>query len=430
MGFEVVTCSSSRSTRPTITMLMLPPIVPSLKRLETWRTHKQDWLNLLNTDQVWIRLHSMDSGSSCCWGKITFCKITALYQSNKESWQLAFSSLWNGSTQINPRQQLGEVSSISSKSAHMLIDFMIPVILTPSLFECEYETLYDQDRALSHQLEVFEWKVSVFVSRHKPLWALDHLNCVNVSSWIHQKNKGSWLHPSNLPGHRWFLPNALLYLRVFSHKWILRTCFYITVFFLITVNEKEIYYFHSWVKLKSTSWGFYGPVQIHWRSVLNEQDNTLRHPCREWHANLFWCYQWDIAAAPAVSNSVTWIFNHQSEQFGLWKWALLLLLTFPIFLFRAPRIPEVPLTERGPFPALQKHLYAFPMFPAFALPLPLINENTRGCGLLSIWVEIQGLRGNRNQPVRLRCPWTSKLDPQKSAGIRNYFVFMPLKGND
>lgn len=34
-GFETLTCSSSRSTRPTITMLMFPPIVPSLKRLET-----------------------------------------------------------------------------------------------------------------------------------------------------------------------------------------------------------------------------------------------------------------------------------------------------------------------------------------------------------------------------------------------------------
>lgn len=51
-------------------------------------------------------------------------------------------------------------------------------------------------------------------------------------------------------------------------------------YFLIMINEKEIYYFHLWVKLKSTSWGFYGPVQADWRSVLNERDNTLRHPCR------------------------------------------------------------------------------------------------------------------------------------------------------
>lgn len=136
------------------------------------------------------------------------------------------------------------------------------------------------------------------------------------------------------------------------------------------------------------------------------------------------CFQ--FSPPPALTR----ICSHQSEQFGLWKWALLLLLTFSIFLSQAPRIPQVPLTKRRLFPALQKHSHVFPMFPAFALPLPLINENTRGCSLLSIWVEIQGWRGNQNHPVRLRCPWTSKLNPQKSAGIRNYFVFMPLKGND
>lgn len=33
----MLTCSSSKRTRPTITMLMFPPIVPSLNRLETYR---------------------------------------------------------------------------------------------------------------------------------------------------------------------------------------------------------------------------------------------------------------------------------------------------------------------------------------------------------------------------------------------------------
>lgn len=53
-GCEVLTCSSSRSTSPTITMLMFPPIVPSLKRLDTWRRHKEmcvhegmkDWMRI------------------------------------------------------------------------------------------------------------------------------------------------------------------------------------------------------------------------------------------------------------------------------------------------------------------------------------------------------------------------------------------------
>lgn len=193
-------------------------------------------------------------------------------------------------------------------------------------------------------------------------------------------------------------------------------------FFLIMINEKEIYSFHLWVKLKSTSWGFYGPVQTHWRSVLNEWDNTLRHPCRNDIQTSFDAISEILQPQPLFPIQPpphSWISSHQSEQFGLWKWALLLLLTFSIFL---SRIPQVPLAKLGPFPALQKHSHAFPMFPLFplfALPLPLINENTRSCGLLSIWVEIQGRRGNWNHPVRLRCPWTSKLDPQKSAGIRN-----------
>lgn len=32
-----ITCSSSRRIRPTITMLMFPPMVPSLNRADTWR---------------------------------------------------------------------------------------------------------------------------------------------------------------------------------------------------------------------------------------------------------------------------------------------------------------------------------------------------------------------------------------------------------
>lgn len=81
IGLEVVTCSSSRSTRPTITMLMLPPIVPSLKRLETWRRHKHNLLYSSDLDSIALQ---WTWGHPAALGKeLSLQKITTLCENSK-----------------------------------------------------------------------------------------------------------------------------------------------------------------------------------------------------------------------------------------------------------------------------------------------------------------------------------------------------------